>query len=145
MSAPETETADPEDRGAPPAVAPPQPRWLTGPPLTTGARPVRWRGIAGRDLAGLMRSLGRRARRRSLRRGLFAVLLVLVPTVVAAVVSAQQPPTYAAEAEILYRGGQGTTSDTIERELETQGVLMVNGTAIDSAARAVGHDPESVS
>jgi len=92
-----------------------------------------------------MRSLGRRARRRPLRRGLFAVLLVLVPTVVAAVVSAQQPPTYAAEAEILYRGGQSTTSDTIERELETQRVLMVNRTAIDSAARAVGHDPESVS
>src|SRR3954470_24806607 len=144
-------------RGPPPpptpsragSTAPPaphrEPPGLTGPPPTTGGRSVRWRGIAGRDLAGRMRSLGRRARRRPLRRGLFAVLLVLVPTVVAAVVSAQQPPTYAAEAEILYRGGQGTTSDTIERELETQRVLMVNRTAIDSAARAVGHDPESVS
>ncbi|HEY4605536.1 MAG TPA: hypothetical protein VIH08_14505 [Blastococcus sp.] len=145
MSAPETETADPADPEAAPTVAHPEPRWLTGPPPTTGGRSVRWREIAGRDLAGRMRSLGRRARRRPLRRGLFAVLLVLVPTVVAAVVSAQQPPTYAAEAEILYRGGQTTTSDTIERELETQRVLMVNRTAIDSAARAVGHDPESVS
>src|SRR3954453_17485649 len=130
MSAPETETADPADPEAPPTDAHPEPRWLTGPPLTTGARPVRWRGIAGRDLAGLMRSLGRRARRRSLRRGLFAVLLVLVPTVVAAVVSAQQPPTYAAEAEILYRGGQSTTSDTIGRELAAKRGLMGHGPAI---------------
>src|SRR3954453_2936546 len=145
MSAPETETADPADPEASPTAAPPEPRWLTGPPPTTGGRSVRWREIAGRDLAGRMRSLGRRARRRPLRRGVFAVLLVLVPTVVAAVVSAQQPPTYAAEAEILYRGGQSTTSDTTERKREPPGALLANGAALDSGAGAVGHDPESVS
>lgn len=73
-----------------------------------------------------------------------SVLLVLLPAGLAAGISAQQPPTYAAVADILYEGDVSGSSESIERQLATQQVLLTNRSAIDAAAEQGGRSPEDL-
>lgn len=90
---------------------------------------------AGGPLPGSVR------RRRTRTLVLAATLLVLLPAAGAAFFANRQPATYAAEAELVYRGVDTGSTDVIGRELETQQLLLTGAPAVEVAARAVRQSP----
>jgi uncharacterized protein involved in exopolysaccharide biosynthesis len=72
----------------------------------------------------------------------FATLLLL-PPIIAGLLSSAQPPTYAAQVDVLYRNSD-TTGSTIERELATQQVLLQSRALIAEVAEAAGRTPEDL-
>jgi uncharacterized protein involved in exopolysaccharide biosynthesis len=90
------------------------------------------------------RAGARRGRRRPRGWRLVTVLLLLLllPTGLAGGLSSLQPPTYAAQADILFEAGDSGSSDTVERQLATQQVLLLSRSAVAAAAAQVGltHD-----
>lgn len=73
----------------------------------------------------------------------FAALLLL-PPVGAAAWSAALRSTYAVEVDLLHVASDGSTVDSIERELATNRVLLLRRPLIDEAADSVGRDPEQL-
>jgi hypothetical protein len=67
--------------------------------------------------------------------GVVVALLLLVPPAVAAALSAAQPPTYGVVADILYEGDVTASSESADRELATQRLLLLSRSAIAQAAR----------
>ncbi len=137
------ETSFPETRDLEAVPTPP----ATSPPLVDGASSTS-DGRAGTETFApkvVVRARPRaRQRLTSALRGFAVVLLVVVPAGVAAYVSAQQPPTYGAVAEVLYSGGPAASQEDVDRQLATQRVLLASRSAIASTAQAVGRDPETV-
>jgi capsular polysaccharide biosynthesis protein len=52
-----------------------------------------------------------------------------------------QPPTYAAEVDLLHQPSDTSASDSIDRQLATHRVLLLRRDQLDDAARAVDRDP----
>jgi uncharacterized protein involved in exopolysaccharide biosynthesis len=80
----------------------------------------------------------------ALQRWLVVALIVLVPTVGAALISASQAPTYAAQADILYRAVSGNSPEAMDQEMATQRLAMTNRMAVEAAANAVGRKPDEL-
>jgi len=60
------------------------------------------------------------------------------------VLSAVQPPTWAAEVELLHEAADPSTAEGVQREMATQQVLLLRRPLVEDAAAAVGRDPESL-
>lgn len=82
-----------------------------------------------------------RRRRRPLVLVLLATLLVLVPAATAGFVAMRQAPTYAATADILYKGVDTSSTDVMARDLQTQQLVLVSPRALAVIAPAVGRKP----
>lgn len=70
--------------------------------------------------------------------------LLVVPPLAAGLLSTAQSPIYAAEADVLYQGGDSTDAQSIERELATQQVLLQSRPLIQQAAEVADRSPENV-
>ncbi len=73
-----------------------------------------------------------------------ALQLVLLPAVGAAAWSNAQPPTYAAEVDLLHEPTEASGTVTVDRQLATHEVLILRQPLIDDAARSVGRDPKDL-
>ena len=73
-----------------------------------------------------------------------AVLLVLLPAALAGYLSAQQPPTYAAVADVLYTPVDSGNTDAVDREMATQQHLLTDRNALATAGRPVGRSATAV-
>ncbi len=70
--------------------------------------------------------------------------VLLLPTAGAAVLSAAQPPTWAAGVDLLHEAADPSSAEGVQREMTTQQVLLLRRPLIEEAAAAVGRDPESL-
>lgn len=85
---------------------------------------------------------GRRGGRRTkVLLGILLAALLVLPSVGAAVWSSMQPPTYAAEADLLHEPSDTSATDTIDRQLATHQVLLLRRDLLEEAATSVGRDP----
>lgn len=84
------------------------------------------------------------ARRTRVLLGLLLVALLVVPAVGTAVWSAAQPSTYAAEVDLLHAPSDTSATDTIDRQLATQRVLLLRRDGLDDAAATVGRDADEL-
>lgn len=80
----------------------------------------------------------RPGRRRSILLAVAALLLLVLPPVLAGYRSAQQPPTYAAQADIVYTPTVAADTEVFEREMATQEQLLLNRNALGAAGQLVG-------
>jgi len=76
--------------------------------------------------------------------GILLVALLVLPAVGAALWSNLQPPTYAAEVDLLHAPSDTSSSDSIERQLATHEVLLLRRSLLDAAAQSVGRDPDEL-
>ena len=83
-------------------------------------------------------------RRRAAGWAVLATVVLLAPPALSTAVSATRPTTYAAQADILYRGADTTSSQSIDRELATQQVLLASRPLVDEAATLVGREPRDL-
>jgi len=78
--------------------------------------------------------------RATLALGALVALLFLAPAAGALAWSIRQPPTYAADVELLHSPSDASTVDLVERQLATHEVLILRRQLIEEAADDVGRD-----
>lgn len=76
--------------------------------------------------------------------GCAAAFLLLAPPVAAAALSAAQAPTYGVVADIVFEGDSSASSETADRELATQRLLLLSRSAIAQAAQEAGRSAKEL-
>ena len=83
---------------------------------------------------------GRKSIWATLALGALVALLFLAPAAGALAWSIRQPPTYAAEVELLHSPSDASTVDLVDRQLATHEVLILRRQLIEEVADDVGRD-----